>query len=104
MNGVSVNDDYLNFAQELANDSLSTLSNALDAMRNPALQVAERWSILADAYQSVFDSAFNKAVFYGGMADLAGNAPGAEHGDELLSHHEPWPCKKACWPIRPTRR
>lgn len=78
MSGITINDQYTQFAQQVAGDAISTLSNALDAMRNPALQVAERWSILANAYQSVFDSAFNKAVFYRGMAELAGNGPGTE--------------------------
>ena len=104
MSGITINDQYMQFAQQVASDAISTLSNALQEMRNPALQVAERWSILANAYQNVFDSAFNKAVFYRGMAELAGNGPGTEGWQRIADSARELLCKKARSPIAPLQR
>jgi Ca2+-binding RTX toxin-like protein len=72
MSGITF-DEFLGYTVTCTNETISAISNALETIRNPALAAAERWQIMADAYQGVFDKAYNHAVFYQGMAELRGD-------------------------------
>ena len=87
MDGIKIK-DWRTFINETSSDVVSAVNQAMDVIGRNASSQAERWAVIAGTYETMYQSAANRASYFQTLAELNSNSSMAESWRRVASQFQ----------------